>query len=92
MKKKYFKIHVNVKTSYFKLRMAHLVLGVKEEKSQMHLTACQLKNVPLTVQFCAQTTWPSGSSVWLGGKFKLMLKEALAPVKVGPSFFKSNVT
>lgn len=44
------------------------------------------------MQFCAQTTWPSGSTVWLGGKFRLMVKEALAPVRVGPSFFKSNVT
>lgn len=58
----------------------------------MHLVACKLKNVPLTVQFCAQTTWPSGSTVWLGGKFRLMEKDALAPVRVGPSFFKSNVT
>lgn len=48
--------------------------------------------LPLMVQFCAQTTCPSDSTVWLGGKFKLMEKVALAPVRVGPSFFRLKVT
>lgn len=44
------------------------------------------------VQFCAQTTCPSDSTVWFGGKFRLIEKVALAPVRVGPSFFRSKVT
>lgn len=44
------------------------------------------------VQFCVQTTCPSDSAVWFGGKFKLILKVAAAPVRVGPSFFRSKVT
>lgn len=48
--------------------------------------------LPLMVQFCAQTTCPSESVVWFGGKLRLILKVALAPVSVGASFFRSKVT
>lgn len=48
--------------------------------------------LPLMVQFLAQTTCPSDRAVWFGGKFRLILKVAAAPVRVGPSFIRSKVT
>lgn len=48
--------------------------------------------LPLMVQFSAQTTCPSERTVWFGGKLRLIEKVALAPVRVGASFFRSKVT
>lgn len=53
---------------------------------------CESVVLPSTVQFRAQTTCPSESTVWFGGKLRLTVKVVLPPVRVGASFFRSNVT
>ena len=58
---------------------------------------CVIKNtagviLPLMVQLRAHTTCPSGSTVWFGGKLRLTVKVAFAPVRVGASFLSSKVT
>lgn len=48
--------------------------------------------LPLITQSSAQTTSPSGSTFWLRGNCRSIVKVTLAPVKVGESFPTLNVT
>lgn len=82
-------MNISVLNSFFLLRIS------KNKKINLvndQIFTVLLLMLPSMVQLRAHTTCPSGRIVWFGGKLRLIVKVAFAPVRVGASFFKSKLT